>query len=323
MTSHSPTELTFRVVPQYNEKPLKLFLRRHCEISAALMTALKKNERGITVNGAHARVVDIVRTGDTVVLTLPEDHSEIPPADLPCKVLYEDAHVIAYDKPPFMTVHPVRGHQGDTLANAAAAYAMKKGESYSFRAVNRLDRDTSGIVLAAKNSFAASLLPQSVEKTYIGVCEGEITQPGTINKPIRLKPGHTIERETGEGGEPAVTHYEPIKCVGGRTLVKFKLETGRTHQIRVHMASIGHPLEGDDMYSGKCSGDRSYTAAILSPEELKKAWEDYFSRTQSTKGEFVRQALHCAKITFIHPVTKEKITIISTLPFPVYTQSYK
>ncbi len=345
------TKISFTVTAAYNDKQMKIFLRQFCGVSASLLTSLKRTQDGITLNGSHARSVDIVHAGDTVVLSLSQDESDIPPSDLPCCVIYEDEHVIAYDKPPFMTVHPVRGHLGDTLANAAAGYAQSKGERYAFRAVNRLDRDTSGVVLAAKNSFAAALLPKSAHKTYVGVCEGIITKPGTVRAPIRLKSGHTIERETGEGGAPAVTHYVPIAQFGERTLLEFTLETGRTHQIRVHMSSIGHPLAGDDMYgsaqsktenicaenstadttdppSGACF-TKNYAAARMTQSELETAWNEYFLRkavyiedilngrcteAATRSDRFIRQALHCAKVEFIHPITKEKVTVRSSLP---------
>ncbi len=273
----------FTVKEQYNGCQLKVFLRRECDVSASLLIQLKKTENGLFLNGVHARSIDIIHTGDIVTLTFPEDHSEIPPVDLPISVLYEDDHIIVYNKPPFMTTHPVHGHQGDTLANAAAFYALQKGEHYAFRSVNRLDRDTSGALLAAKNAFSAALLPKSAKKVYIGVCEGIITDSGTIDAPIRFKEGHTIQRETGEGGISAVTHYTPIKSGSGHTLLRFTLETGRTHQIRVHMSSIGHPLAGDDMYGGS---------------------RDFIGR----------QALHCGEISFIHPVTHEHITVNAGIP---------
>lgn len=277
------TVISFTVGSASDGILLKSFLRGSCGVSASMLTQLKREERGITRNGEHARAIDRLRAGDVITITLPDEHSDIPPVELPITVLYEDEHVIIYDKPPFMTTHPVHGHQGDTLANAAAYYARQKGEHYAFRAINRLDRDTSGVLLAAKNAYAAALLPKSVGKVYVGVCEGIVACAGTIDKPIRIKEGHTIERETGDGGVPAVTHYEPTACKDGHTLLRFTLETGRTHQIRVHMASIGHPLAGDDMYGG--------------------------SRTRIS-----RQALHCAEISFTHPITHERMTVRSELP---------
>ncbi len=272
------TKINFTVDDYFNQRTIKDFLRKKHDVSASLLTQLKQSQNGILLNGNHAAVIEKIKVGDVVTITLPEDKNEIEPINIPIKILYEDAHIIAYDKPPFMPTHPVRGHLDDTLANAAAYYALSKGENYSFRAINRLDRDTSGIVLAAKNAYCASILPKSTKKIYIGICEGEISTPFTIDKPIRLKEGHTIQREVGEGGVRAITHGEPIKISNGHTLIRFTLETGRTHQIRVHMASIGHPLAGDDMYGG--------------------------SRTF-----FPRQALHCGEISFMHPVNREFVSI--------------
>ena len=270
-------------VEQHGSMRLREFLRRKCGVSAALLTALKQEPRGIEINGVHARTIDTVRSGDVVTITLPDDKNDIPPVPIPVDVLYEDEHAIVFNKPPRLTVHPVHGHQGDTLANAAAFYALRHGETYAFRAVNRLDRDTSGTLLVAKNAYSAALLPKSVSKVYVGVCEGIIDAPGTVDKPIRLKKGHSIERETGEGGVPAVTHYEPIAAGSGHTLMRFTLETGRTHQIRVHMASIGHPLAGDDMYGG-------------------------------SRLVIARQALHCAQVSFIRPVSGESVVVSASLP---------
>lgn len=277
------TRINFTVSPEYDGKTLKVFLRSGCGVSASLLTQLKLEENGIANGGAHAIATDILHTGDNITITLPMDKNEIAPVKLPISILYEDEHIIIFDKQPHMAVHPVHGHLDDTLANAASYYSQKQGENYTFRAVNRLDRDTSGALLAAKNSYAASLLPKTAKKKYIAVCEGIIEHGGTVNAPIRLKEGHTIQREVGEGGVSAITHYKPIQSCGGHTLVEFELETGRTHQIRVHMSHLGYPLAGDDMYGGS--------------------------------REFIsRQALHCAEIDFIHPITHEQMKIKSPLP---------
>ena len=281
-------QIKFTVDENNDGIQVKNFLRGDCDVSATLLRQLKLVENGITSNGVHIRTIDKLYSGDEVAITLPDEKNEIEPINLPIKILYEDEHIIAFDKSAFMTVHPVHGHIDDTLANAAAYYAGTCGEVWTFRAVNRLDRDTSGAVLIAKNAYSAPILTQSAKKKYIAVCEGIIEESGTVDKPIRLKEGHTIERETGEGGVYAVTHYKPTEISNGHTLAEFELETGRTHQIRVHMASIGHPLAGDDMYGGS----------------LK-----YISR----------QALHCAQISFKHPVTKEAMIIQSDLPTEFYS----
>lgn len=277
------TKIKFTVPPEYDGKLVKEFLRKHCKVSASLLTQLKLVEYGITCEGKHIRAIDKLAAKDTVFITLPEDKNEILPVKLPIKILYEDEHIIVFDKSPLMAVHPVHGHIDDTLANAAAYYAASKGECWTFRAINRIDRDTSGAVLVAKNQYAASLLPKTVQKKYIAVCEGIFEQGGTVNETIRFKEGHTIQREVGEGGVSAITHYTPVRSANGHTLVEFELETGRTHQIRVHMSYLGYPLAGDDMYGGSL--------------------------------KFIkRQALHCAELSFIHPVTAEYIEIHSPLP---------
>lgn len=275
--------IKFTVPPQYDGKLVKEFLRRECMVSSTLFTQLKRIENGVTNNGIHTKATDRVRYNDIIEITLPEDKSDITPVDLPVNILYEDEYLIAVDKAPFMAVHPVHGHIDDTLANALAYYAKQKGEVWTFRAVNRLDRDTSGVVLIAKNMYSSPILSATAKKKYIAVCQGKIEQSGTVNAPIRIKAGHTIERETGEGGVAAITHYYPIRYGNGHTLTEFSLETGRTHQIRVHMSSIGHPLAGDDMYGGSLD-------------------------------KIGRQALHCASVTFLHPESREYMTAESPLP---------
>ena len=254
------------------------FLKRHCNVSSRLLIKLKRTENGITANGKHIRSIDILHFGDMVEIRMPEDENEIAAVNNPVEIVYEDDEVLIFNKPPFMPVHPVREHQLDTLANYAVYYARSKGENYAFRAVNRLDKDTSGLVLTAKSSFAMTYLTKRVKKVYVALCEGELSGSGTINAPIRLKEGHTIQREVGEGGINAITHYRAVKTIYSHTYVEFELETGRTHQIRVHMSSIGHSLAGDDMYGGS----RKY---------------------------FNRQCLHCAELEFTHPVTHERIKV--------------
>ncbi len=277
------TKINFKVNEDYDKKLVKEFLRRKCEVSSTLLRQLKLIDNGITRNGEHIRAVDTVNVGDEIVITLPEEKNDTTPVNLPINILYEDEHIIIFDKAPFMAVHPVHGHIDDTLANAAAYYAKTHGELWTFRAINRLDRDTSGTLLAAKNAYAAARLPKTVKKKYIAVCEGTIENGGTVDAPIRLKEGHSIQREVGEGGVRAVTHYKPIEWGNNHTLVEFDLETGRTHQIRVHMSYLGYPLAGDDMYGG--------SRALIN-----------------------RQALHCGEVSFIHPITNEFMRVESQLP---------
>ncbi len=272
------------IVPGYCDgKNVGYFLRKCCGISYRLLCRLKREPLGITVNEEHARTVDLVRAGDVVELRMPADERPAQAAGMPVDVLYEDEDLILLDKPPAMPVHPSRRHVGDTLANAFASLMEERGLCLAFRPVNRLDKDTSGIVVAAKNPFAAAGLAGKIGKTYLAVCEGELEGRGTIELPIALKPGHGIMREIREDGDMAVTHYAVLGRAMGHSVLKVWIETGRTHQIRVHFSAIGHPLAGDEMYGGS-------TAMID------------------------RQALHCEYVAFTHPVTKERVEVKSGLP---------
>lgn len=280
----SDTILKFVVPNEYNDTIAKWFLRNYCKISSKLLTSLKLTEKGITRDDELLRVVDKIYSGDIIKIKLPQDKNDIPPVKIPLDIRYEDEHIMLVNKQAYMPVHPTRGHYCDTLANGVAYYLQSKGIISSFRAINRLDRDTTGLVLLAKNSYSAANLKDKVKKTYVAICEGEIAESGTVNANISLLEGHTIQRVAGrEDGVSAVTHYRPVLYKNNHTLTEFKLETGRTHQIRVHMSYIKHPLSGDDMYGGSL---------------------EYIQR----------QALHCKKIAFIHPITNEKITVETDLP---------
>lgn len=280
-------KLEFIVSEQFNNMDALTFLKKECKVSSRMITRLKREKDGILRNGKLLRTIDILNTNDLVTLNFPQDKNEIVPIENTLEILYEDEHIIAVNKPYNMPVHPTKIHQLDTLANAIVYYANSKGENYTFRAINRLDKDTSGVVVIAKNSYSATRLFKSLNKIYFAVCEGEISEKGTINKPIKVKEGHTIQRCVAPEGKPSVTHYIPKENSNNHTLLEIILETGRTHQIRCHFSSIGHPLAGDDMYGGSLE----------------------FSN---------RQCLHCKTVTFTHPVTDEVITIDSNLPEDFY-----
>ena len=276
-------ELKFKVPESLNGIKVKSFLRIYCGVSARLLIRLKKTPSGILKNGSPVRTIDILQTEDVVSIQILENREPVPPVPIPLHVLYEDEDILAVAKDSNMPIHPSPGHDCDTLANAVAQYFQQTGKSCPLRAVYRLDKDTSGIVLIAKNSYVAFALSEKVKKIYTAICEGILQGEGTIDAPIRIKEGHGIQREVGEGGVHAITHWKAEKSGKCHTLLKLQLETGRTHQIRVHMSNLGHPLAGDDMYGG-------------------------------SKQFISRQALHCGYVEFIHPICKK--TIILEMPLP-------
>lgn len=236
--------LSFTVRAEDEGRDLRHFVRRRLGLSARVLTALKY-EGEMLLNGAPARSVDRLRSGDVVTLTLFDAPGDYEPVESPFAVLWENEDFLVIDKPAGMPVHPSPGHDCDSVLNAAAWY-YRAAPDFVFRPLYRLDRDTTGALVLAKNKFAAGAV---LEKTYTAVCEGTVPPCGVIDAPIGLKPGHTIERCTGCGAR-AVTAYRRLAADGAHSLVVFRLETGRTHQIRVHMASIGHPVAGDDLYGG-------------------------------------------------------------------------
>ena len=276
-------ELEFAVPSNYDGVRLRGFLRGFCGVSARLLAKLKREPSGIAVNGLPSVVTVSLRRGDIVRLRLPEDGRFPEPAALPFSVVYEDADILAADKPSGMPMYPTPGHDRDSVANAFASYCGANGERSSFRPVYRLDRDTTGLILLAKQPYAACALAGKVRKTYLAVCEGILRGSGRIDAPIGLKSGHSIQRAVSPGGRRAVTRWRAVRDGAGHSLLALRLETGRNHQIRVHLASIGHPLAGDDLYGG---------SRIL----------------------IGRQALHCAEIRFVHPVTHRRIRLKTALP---------
>lgn len=269
--------IDFVITDENAGKRIKEFLRAF-GVSGSLLKKLKNTENGICKNGAPARTIDTVFCGDRLQINI-EDSGKAPEsADIKINLLYEDEDLIAAEKPAFMPVHESRNHRGDTLSNAVADIC-----GGAFRAIYRLDRDTSGIVLIAKNEFAAAKLAGRVRKDYYAVVCGKIEGSGVIDAPIKRERESIIKRCVAPDGESAVTHYTAIKHSEKYTLVKLKLETGRTHQIRVHFAHIGYPLAGDTLYGG-------------GTEEIS------------------RQALHCRDIYFSHPVSEDEIHIFCEMP---------
>ncbi len=277
-------QLTFIVPPECDGSTVGRFLRGRCAVSARMVTKLKQVSDGIQLNGEHIRTIDNVSVGDTITLNIPNDVRPAQPVALSISVVYEDDDVIILDKPANMPVHPTHGHNDDTLANAYAHHLGQKGEAAAFRPLNRLDKDTTGLVVVCKHAHSAAVLTGHVEKIYYAICEGILTGSGVIDAPIRRREGAGIRREIGEGGQRAVTHWQAVCSVNGMTLLSIRLETGRTHQIRTHFADYMHmPLVGDDMYGG-------------------------------SRERMGRQALHCGEAAFEHPITGERMRFSSELP---------
>lgn len=253
---------------------------RNFGVSSALLTRLKQTENGILRNGAFARTVDRLAAGDVLTIRI-ENKGRMPrpvAADIP--VVYKDEDLLVLDKPPGMPVHESRNHIGDTLSNFVAFHM---GEDTAFRAVYRLDRDTSGLVVVAKHELAAAKLAGKIDKDYYAVVSGILTEDGTVDLPIARCGDSIIKRRVDDNGERAVTHYTVIAHGADSTLLRLRLATGRTHQIRVHMTHLGHPLRGDTLYG-------------------------------SDDSRIHRQALHCKDVYFTHPVTGQPMHITCDFP---------
>lgn len=279
--------LSFNIDEKYDGRRVLAFLKEEIKASARLIRNLKNIPDGITCNGKHIRTVDMLKSGDLLCLHLPEEsdskHRIIEPMPYDLTVLYEDDDLLIVDKPAGLPLHPSHNHQGDTLANAVSYHLKKQGKEAVFRSVGRLDRGTSGIVICALNKFTAARLSGNIYKEYFAVCDGIYEGEGIIDKPIyRPDPILTI-RTVDERGERAVTEWKAVSRRNGRTLLHIHLVTGRTHQIRVHFASLGTPLTGDTMYG-------------------------------TPHKNIFRQALHCCYCRFTHPVTQKEIEISSPLP---------
>lgn len=283
--------LFFDVTGEHEGLSLKEILYDHMKLSSRLVRKLKRN-KGIFVNGNRIPFHAKMRKGDRVQVIMEEEANQFEAEDIPIQVIYEDMDLLIINKEPGIVVHPTKGHPNGTMANAIVHYMQKKGEIFKIRFVNRLDRDTSGLIIVAKNSHTQQVLSKQmqknqIQKQYIAIVEGMIAEDrGTIDEPIGRPDPEDIRRKVCPEGQPSVTHYEVLSRFGKKaTLIRVFLETGRTHQIRVHMEHIGHPLLGDALYGSK------------------------------EKMLIGRQALHAEFLSFTHPRTEERIAVRAPMPF--------
>ena len=257
----------------------------------AVMIHLKKTPEGILLNGQWEYVNTRLSSGDFLEIRLIEESSSqnIQPLYAPFSIVYEDADILVVNKPANMPIHPSINHYEHTLANAVCYYYENQGIPYTFRCANRLDKDTTGLTIIAKHMLSSAILSQdvanrAVHRKYLAIVKGETNNFGTIDAPIGRKDASAILRVIDyTHGKKAITHYEKIASKKGYTLLSLQLETGRTHQIRVHMASIGHPLIGDYLY-------------------------------HEASTELPRQALHSYCLEFYHPITKNLLHFTAPLP---------
>lgn len=260
-------------------------------ISKRLLTDIKFGGGDLLINGEHVTVKAILKEGDLLIVKFPEEQvSETLLAEpVPLDILYEDEHVLVINKQPYVSSIPSREHPSGSIANGIIDHYQKNGVRATVHLVTRLDRDTSGVMLVAKHRFAHSILSSAqknglVKRRYAAVVHGRMAQmEGTVDAPIGRHPDSIIERTVTPEGQKAVTHFYVTCAHDDMSSVTLQLETGRTHQIRVHMSYLGHPLCGDTLYGG-------------------------------TRRDIGRQALHSEHLSFIHPLTQENMTFHASLP---------
>lgn len=289
-------KLSFVVSREDTGKTVKHILKNRLNISEHLVKKMKFSDK-ITLNSVSVHVNAPVKEGDIVEACIDADESNeaIIPEPMKLDILFEDESLIVINKPSDMVVHPAAKHFTGTIANGLMYYLMQKNIRTLIRPVSRLDRDTSGIIVFALNPFVQeSLIRQMHNKTYlkeyIGIVYGSFSESsGTIELPIERLEGSIMLRHISESGAPSVTHYEVLEQYDNAALLKFNLETGRTHQIRVHCQAIGHPLIGDSLYS---------------LPQYECVYDDIISR----------QALHSFHASFNHPVTGERLDFTASAP---------
>lgn len=277
--------INYTITDEYTGRPLLHFLKGYVKLSTHIVQTLRHTPGAVTVNGTPFRLTDKVTAGDFLEIHLPEKST--PPLlwQMPLSVIFEDDDILIVNKPSGIAVHPTHNHPNGTLCNIVANHLAKNENPLAVaRAVGRLDKVTSGVMIFAKSAFCASRLNGNIEKVYYAIVTGNPCESGTIDAPIYRPDSGKTCRTVDERGDRAVTHWQIAAHLKDSSLLKIRTETGRTHQIRVHCAYIGHPLVGDEMYGGTAT------------ESIKRA------------------ALHCAEVSFTHPVNGAKLTFTAPLP---------
>ena len=290
----------YQIPSAYEGHKISEFLRNQ-GISTKSLIKLKSDVSNVCLNNEPGFINRILSKNDLLTIYVREQESskKIPPVDLPLSIIYEDEDILVLNKPSNMPIHPSMNNYENTLGNAVAYYFKEKKEPFIFRCINRLDRDTSGLTILAKHYLSCGILydemeQRRIDRTYYAivlqntVCDApfscELASERTINLPLGRKPDSAIERMVDlKDGDKAITHYRILATSNGLCLLELHLDTGRTHQIRVHMQAIGHPLIGDFLYN---------------PEDTHMS----------------RQALHAGKLSFRHPITKEVLSFIAPMP---------
>ena len=274
--------------------PVSHFLKQK-GFSSQNLVQLKKNPDAVLANEVPCFMNHVLHPGDTLTLHIREARSseKIPPVELPLDIVYEDEDLMVINKPAGMPIHPSMNNYYNSMANALAYYFDQQNRPFVFRCINRLDRDTSGLTIVAKHYVSAGMLSamiankaaSGITREYLAIVKGSVQPPeGTITAPLGRKEGSIIERTIDfEKGESAITHYKVLDEKNGHSLVSLILETGRTHQIRIHMKHLGYPLIGDYLYNPDM--------ALIQ-----------------------RQALHAWKLSFRHPITGEQMHFTAPLP---------
>lgn len=291
--------ISYTITEKDSGKNIITFLKERF-FPSKMITHLKHTDNSVMLNNQAVFVNTVLSVDDELIINYVEDDESenIVCSDLSFKIVYEDEDIMVIDKPADMPVHPAINNFDNTLANGIAYYFASKNQKFVFRCINRLDRNTSGLLIIAKHRLSAAILSdfmkrREIHREYLALCSGIFKEKsGTVNLPIARVGESIIERRVDfENGDKAITNYEvireftednPLHCIC--SLLKITLETGRTHQIRVHMSHIGHPLLGDHLYNKE-------------------------------PGSLVRQALHSHIIEFTHPLTLETMRFVSDIDF--------